>query len=452
VGGSWTATNIGDAATTGNLAMGNTTASLTGSGMGFQEISDSIRFAWKPLTGDGSVTARVTGFSANNGGKAFGGLMLRSSLRRESANVAATVVSGGGVRFTRRGEDGAYTEPTTHTLRAPHWVRVERVGNTFTGYRSEDGVNWVQQGAPATLAAMPANAVWGLAVTSHGGNAACRADFSHVTLEPLGGQGAPSNTWSGADIGSPDVTGSNSGSGASFTVNGGGTDIWGASDQFRFLSQSLAGDARLTARVTAVDRTDPWAKAGVMVRASSAAAAANAFLAVTPLNGINWQVRETDGATTTGNNAGTAHFTAPHWLRLTRAGNTFTCHHSNDGISWQQLGLAETLANAPATMHAGFMIASINNNGNSVVNLDHLALVESGSNAALPAIAMAPGQNPAVANNFTLAASSTGSATWSWQKLSGPGNVTFRTQNTATPLGTSLPPPRAGSVATPQSA
>ena len=95
VGGSWSALNIGDASTSGSQTMGAATASLTGSGQGFQEISDSMRYVWKPLTGDGVITGRVTGFSANNGGAAYGGIMLRSSLDRESANVAATVVSGG---------------------------------------------------------------------------------------------------------------------------------------------------------------------------------------------------------------------------------------------------------------------------------------------------------------------------------------------------------------------
>ena len=433
VAGPWTAGNIGDATTGGGLTTGTTTASLTGAGMGFQEVSDSMRFVWKPLTGDGSITGRVTGFSANNGGNAFGGLMLRSSLQRESSNVAATVISGGGVRFTRRTEAASYTEPTTYTLRAPYWLRVERVGNTFTSYRSENGTTWVQQGSPTTIATLPASALWGLAVTAHGGNVTSRADFTNVVLEPLAGQPAPSNNWTGADIGSPEAAGSHSGSGSSFTVNGGGDDIWGATDQFRFLSQTFSGDARITARITSQDRTDPWAKAGVMVRASTAANAANAFIAATPLNGITFQTRSTDGGATAGNTGGTAGFTAPHWLRLTRSGNSFTCHRSNDGITWSQLGPAETLTDAPSTLYAGFMIASINNNGNSVINLDNLSLVETGSTPVLPTISLAAPQNPSTPNNYTLVATSTGTPTWSWQKISGPGNVTFRTQNTATP-------------------
>ena len=241
VGGAWTAGNIGNAATAGNLTTGSVTASLAGSGMGFEETSDSMRFVWKPLSGNGSITAKVTGFSADNGGKAYGGIMLRSSLRRESANVAATLVSGGGVRFTRRSEAAAYTESATSSLHAPGWVRIQRVGNTFTGFHSEDGVNWTQLGSPATI------------------------------------------------------------------------------------------------------------------------------------------------------------------------------------------------ADAPATLHAGFMIASFNNNGNSVINLDNLSVVESGSSSVLPAIAMAAGQNPSKPNNFTITATAAAPVTWSWQKVSGPGSVSFRAQNTATP-------------------
>ena len=432
VGGPWNGVNIGDASTAGSLASTATSVTLTGSGAGFEEVSDSLRFAWKPLTGDGSITGRVAGFSANNGGKAFGGLMMRTSLRRESANVAATVISGGGLRFTTRSENGSYTEPDLHTLRAPYWVRVERIGNTFTGYRSADGVTWVQQGSPTTIT-MPSSARWGLAVTSHAGNSVSQTSFTNVTLEPLGGQPAPGNSWTGSDIGSPEPAGSHSGSGTSWNVNGGGSDIFGTSDKFYFLSQAYEGDARLTARVASQDRTDPWAKAGVMVRASSAANAANAFMSVTPLNGLPWQTRATDGAATGSNNSGTANFGAPHWLRLTRAGDTFTCHRSTDGVNWSQLGPARTITGLPATIHAGVMIASVNNNGNSVINMDNLALVESAASTVLPEIFFPPGQNPSVANNFTLSAAASGSPVWAWQKVSGPGDLIFRTQNTATP-------------------
>jgi len=433
VAGSWTTQNLGDATTPGSQSFGTGTASLTGSGMGFQEVSDSHRFAWKPLRGDGSITARVTGFSAPNGGNAFGGIMLRSSLRRESTNVAATVRSGGGLQFTRRREAAAYTEPTSHTLRAPYWVRMKRIGNEFTGYRSEDGVNWVQQGAPVTLAAMPSGAQWGLAVTGHTNTSVSQVSFSNVLLEPLAGQPAPGTTWTGGDIGGPTVAGSHSGSGAAFNLSGSGSDIFGTSDQFYYLSKTYSGDAQMTARVASQDKSDVWAKAGVMVRASTAANAVNAFMSMTPRNGTPFQSRDTAGGSTASNNSGSASFAAPYWLRLTRSGDTFTCHRSTDGTAWFLLGPVETIVGAPDTMHAGLLVASINNSGNSVANFDQISVVESGVAPEAAVVSLGAGQNPSLANDFRLIASSDRPVTWAWQQVSGPGTLSFRTQNAANP-------------------
>lgn len=431
-GGPWQESNIGNATTAGTLVTNADALSLTGAGMGFNEVSDSLRFAWKPLRGDGSITARVTGFSATNGGKAFGGLMLRSSLRRESSNAAATVTSGGGIRFTHRADHGSFTEAETHTLKPPCWLRVERIGNTFTGYHSADGVTWTRQGSPTTIA-MNAAASWGLAVTSHATNSVSQTSFPRVTLEPLGGQAPAANAWTGADIGSPAPAGSHAANGAGFTVNGGGTDIFGNSDSFYFLYQPFSGDARLTVQLAAQDRTDPWAKAGVMVRSSTSPGAANAFMAATPLNGLPWQTRASDGGATNGVNSGTAGFTAPCWLRLTRNGNQFRCFRSADGSSWTQLGPTRVIEDAPETVHAGMIVASLNDNGNSVTHFDQVTLVENATPIVLPEIFFPSGQNPSTANRFSLSASAAGATSWSWSKVSGPGDLLFRTQDSPAP-------------------
>ncbi len=429
----WTTQNIGGAATAGSQTIGASTASLTGSGMGHEEVSDSVRFAWRSLTGDGTMTGRVTGFVSNNGGKVFGGVMIRSSLARESTNVAASVTSGGGVQFTRRFEEAGYTEPTTLTLRAPYWVRVKRIGNNFTGFRSEDGVTWVQQGATTSIAAMPASALWGLAVTAKTDVETSEVKYDNILLEPLASQAAPGNTWAGADIGTPGVAGSNSVAGLVRTVSGSGLDIAGTADSFYFLSQAYSGDAQLTARVVSQDMSASAALAGVMVRASAAANAANAFMAVTPLDGMPFQSRTTAAGATTADATGTKGYLAPYWLRLTRAGNVFTCFHSVDGGTWYSLGPAVTIADAPATMFAGLYMASVNNNGNSVENFDNVSLIETNGTLVAPDIDIPTGQNPNVSNNFSLSATADRSSTWSWQQISGPGTVTFKTQNTATP-------------------
>ena len=74
-----------------------------------------------------------------------------------------------------------------------------------------------------------------------------------------------------------------------FTVNGCGADIWGASDQFNYVSQPLTGDGSIVARVTSQSDTDPWAKAGVMIKQSTASGSPYALLAVTPGNGVQFE-------------------------------------------------------------------------------------------------------------------------------------------------------------------
>ena len=74
-----------------------------------------------------------------------------------------------------------------------------------------------------------------------------------------------------------------------FTVTGSGADIWGTADAFRFVYVPVTGNCTIIARVVSVQNIDAWSKAGVMIRESLNANAANAFIAVTPGNGVTWQ-------------------------------------------------------------------------------------------------------------------------------------------------------------------
>ena len=51
------------------------------------------------------------------------------------------------------------------------------------------------------------------------------------------------------DVGAPSIAGSATYSGGTYTVAGSGADIWGTSDQFRFVYYSLSGNATITAGV-----------------------------------------------------------------------------------------------------------------------------------------------------------------------------------------------------------
>lgn len=93
-------------------------------------------------------------------------------------------------------------------------------------------------------------------------------------------------------------TGSASYGDGTFTLAGSGADIEGAADAFRFAYQMAGGACELRARVMSVQNSDPWAKAGVMIRESPVAGARNAALFITPGNGVEFQWRTSTGGTT----------------------------------------------------------------------------------------------------------------------------------------------------------
>jgi hypothetical protein len=63
-------------------------------------------------------------------------------------------------------------------------VKVVRAGNSFTGYRSPDGVSWTQIGSSQTIT-MAQNVYVGLAVNSGSTSALATATFDNVSLVAL---------------------------------------------------------------------------------------------------------------------------------------------------------------------------------------------------------------------------------------------------------------------------
>jgi regulation of enolase protein 1 (concanavalin A-like superfamily) len=84
-----------------------------------------------------------------------------------------------GLAFQRRVATGGVT---THTAggsaTAPYWVRLTRSGNTFTAYKSIDGVNWTLVGTDTI--AMGSTIYVGLASTSHADGTVATVSFTNV--------------------------------------------------------------------------------------------------------------------------------------------------------------------------------------------------------------------------------------------------------------------------------
>lgn len=144
--------------------------------------------------------------------------------------------------------------------------------------------------------------------------------------------------WSSQQVGSPALAGSTTVGSGTITVTGSGADIWGTADAFHFAAQPLTGDGSIVARVLSQQNTDPWAKAGVMIREGTAAGARHAFCFVTPTSGVAFQRRPTTGGPTSHTSGSRA--SVPRWLRLVRAGSAITAHESADGATWTLIGSA----------------------------------------------------------------------------------------------------------------
>src|SRR5437870_11984212 len=73
-----------------------------------------------------------------------------------------------------------------------------------------------------------------------------------------------------------------SGSGESYTVIGGGNDIWDNIDEFHYTYTEFCGDFDVKVRVESFTANATWSKAGIMVRESLADDARMLFERVTP--------------------------------------------------------------------------------------------------------------------------------------------------------------------------
>jgi len=216
-------------------------------------------------------------------------------------------------------------------------------------------------------------------VTDSLGNTAASAAVNvTVTVLPAG--------WSTGDVGQVGLTGSAGFAAGTFTVQGSGADIWDNADAFRYAYLPWTGDGQIVARVASQQNTDPWAKAGVMIRETLTAASTHAMMVLTPGNGAAFQRRTVTGGTSS-HTAGPA-VAAPYWVKLVRSGSTFTGYVSADGSTWSQVG-SDTVAMGSA-VYLGLAVTAHNNTLLSTATLDNEATSVPGGGSAASVALSAP--------------------------------------------------------------
>jgi hypothetical protein len=141
---------------------------VTGGGNDIWTGGDQFRFAYAAVAGDFDLRVRVDGLT-NTNAWTKAGLMARASLANNAANAFALTTPGANrTGFSTRSTAGGMSVKAAGGVGSfPNvWLRLKRVGNVFTAYRSADGVRWTAMGSAVTIA-MPGTVYVGLAVTSH---------------------------------------------------------------------------------------------------------------------------------------------------------------------------------------------------------------------------------------------------------------------------------------------
>ena len=98
----------------------------------------------------------------------------------------------------------------------------------------------------------------------------------------------------------------------------------------------------------------PWAKAGIIVTASTRPGATYAAMMVTQSHGVRMQYDYTGD---TAGPPGAVSGATPRWLRLARAGTTVTGYDSADGVHWAKVGSVR-LPGLASTVRAGLFAAA----------------------------------------------------------------------------------------------
>jgi regulation of enolase protein 1 (concanavalin A-like superfamily) len=396
----FTAQDIGSIGSAGSTSFLNGTFTVDASGTDIWNNADAFRFVYQSFSGDGEIVAHVVSLR-NTDPWAKAGVMIRETLAAGSKHAMMGITPGNGTTFPFRLQtDGPSASQTPFDgLTAPYWVRLVRSGSTFTGYKSSDGVTWVQIGSQTVT--MAANVFIGLAVTAHNNSAITRAVFDNVSVKAAGSPPPPPppQNLADADIGTVGVAGSDSFSNGTFTIQASGGDIWGTVDSFHYTYQSLSGDGEIKAHLVSLQNTDTWAKAGVMIRETLNADSKHALMAITGGNGAAFQRRTATGGQSV--HTGGPLVTAPYWVRLVRSGNTLTGFVSTDGVSWTQVG-SDTITMASGVF-IGLAVTSHNNGVLTRAVFDNVTIA--GGSAPPPP----PPQNTADADIGTVGVAGTDS-------------------------------------------
>ena len=327
--------------------------------------------------------------------------------------------------------------PASNSISIPANVGIileSTIGSNGTGQAQI--LTWSQLSGPGTVTFADASAADTTASFSVIGTYVLRLDaydgYNHFNRDLTVIAGASAQSWnpSYSTIGTvTNATNGSTGSTYTLTSRSAGIDSTGTSDHFQVYGQFFAGDFDLISQVSGTDLSSTSnERIGLIARAdSSSAGAISAYVGFNTTGttySASWITRamtnEANSLTTV-----TASFTGNRWVRLKRVGDQLTGYYGSNGSTWTQAG-SVTFA---GTIRAGLCWSGDRTSATGTGTFTNVTLANPNIG---PAASAGPDQVITLPSTAALvgAAPDDGmpvpaAVTVLWQKISGPGPVTF---------------------------
>ena len=212
----WLDQDVGQVGLAGSATYASGVFTVEGAGNGVYTgaTNDGVHFVYQPLSGDGTIVARVVTLQ---GSVAEAGAMIRETLDPAATEGYTFFSNASSLLFDyRTTTGGSISGASQGSLSLPYWVKLVRSGSTFAAYRSPDGATWTQTGSTQTIS-MAQNVYIGLAVSSRSTTALATATFDNVSVtigttpfvtgvSPILGPVGTSVTITGSDFGTTQGT------------------------------------------------------------------------------------------------------------------------------------------------------------------------------------------------------------------------------------------------------
>jgi hypothetical protein len=330
--------------------------SVNASGADIGGTADAFHFVYYDFTGDADCSTKVASIdNVNPSNKA--GIMIREGVDADSRSVFLGLTSSNKLVFLNRQNTGGSTITVVNQsgFSPPYFLKIVKIGSEFSGYISPNNTNWTLIGT--TINQMTTNGAHaGLAVTSHDNTQLSNAKFNGLTVNAFECGPLPKKTFS-SNIGNGNINGNACYYAYNrYVVNGSG-DIANKTDAFFYVYQTFTGDKTITVKVTDQDQSNPFNKAGIMIRWALAASQTNIFVGLTSGNGAVFQYR--NGSNKATQTTFTGNFKAPYFIRLVKSqGSTYLGYISPDGITWQQIGQVVIPPGTKTNFKVGMAVSS----------------------------------------------------------------------------------------------